>query len=131
MLTATEGTSIAGEQHRIVCTIQLPEGLTNPVVIEWYDTNGHLSEDDDDDITIEDMLNSESNITSVLEFELFRTVHGGRFACTAKVTSPAPPFNISKTSEVDVVVGGEFHDYSVAITCLNILMMIVFFFVEC
>lgn len=105
MSTATEGDPVAGEQHSIICTVLLPEGLTNPIVIEWYDTDGLLS--GDDDITIEDTFNSEVNITSVLEFELFRTVHGGRFACTASVTSSAPPFNVSVTSEIDVIVGGE------------------------
>ena len=106
MSTATKEESVAGEEHSIYCTILLPEGLTNPVVVEWYDTDGLLS-GGDDDITIEDSFNSETNITSVLEFELFRTVHGGRFACTASITSSAPPFNVSVTSEIDVIVGGE------------------------
>ena len=103
--TAIEGTAVAGGQHRILCMVLFPEGLTNPIVVEWYDSNGLLS--NDNDITIGEVLNSDTNITSVLEFELFRTIHGGRFACTASIASPAPPFNISKTSEIDVVVGGE------------------------
>ena len=106
MSTATKEESVAGEQHSIYCTIQLPEGLTNPIVVEWYDADGLLS-GGDDDITITDTSNSETNITSVLEFELFRTVHGGRFACTASITSSAPPFNVSVTSEIDIIVGGE------------------------
>lgn len=102
--TTTKGYPLAGEQFMVLCTVKLPEGLTNPVIIEWHDSTGILLEDEETTFSYD--FDSETNVTSVLEFEPFRRVHGDRFACTATITSWAPPFNISKTSEVDIVVGG-------------------------
>lgn len=85
--------------------VQLPEGLTTPVVVEWYDSEGRLSSGNE--VTIRDNIVSQTNVISTLEFNPFRTVHGGQFSCRARVTSPAPPFNISRSAEINIVVGGK------------------------
>lgn len=90
----------------ITCVVVYPEGLTNPVVVEWYDSNGLLSSENA--ISVSDPLMSEANITSVLEFNPFRIAHAGQFSCRATFMSQAPPFNISKTSEIDIIVGSKF-----------------------
>ena len=110
MSTTTDGYPIAGQRYSISCVILFPEGLVSPIVVEWYDSNGLLS--DDNEITVGEALISQANITSVLDFNPFRTVHRGRFSCRTTIMSQSPPFNIVKSSEVDIVPGGEF-------TCRN------------
>ena len=100
-----EGISVVGQQYRVLCNVLFPEGIVNPITVEWYDSEGLIS--NGSGITIGPILTSQSNLTSVLEFNPFRTAHGGRFSCRATVTTQTPPFNVSKSSEVDVIVGGE------------------------
>ena len=101
----TEGTPIAGQQYNISCIVLFPVGITNPIVIQWYDSEGPLS--NGSGISVGDTQTSQNNSTRKLEFNPFRTVHGGRFTCRATVMSQAPPFNISKNADVDIIVGGE------------------------
>lgn len=103
--TVAEGAPVAGERYRISCEVLFPDGITNPISVEWHDSDGRLSSGIG--ITIGSTLTSQGNITTFLEFSPFRTVHGGRFSCRAVIMSQAPPFNISRTAEIDLVVGGE------------------------
>ncbi len=101
-----EGVPMVGLRHRLYCVILLPDGITSPLVVEWYGSEGRLSSGNE--VTIRDIPVSDTNITSVLEFNPFRTAHGGRFSCRATIISQAPPFNISKTAEIDIIVGGNY-----------------------
>ena len=105
VLSTTDGSSIVGEQYRIFCTVLFPEGLTNPITVQWYGSEGLVS--NGSGITIGDTLTSQSNITSVLEFSPFHRVHGGRYSCRAMLMTQAPPFNIIKTADIIIITGGE------------------------
>ena len=87
--------------------VLFPEGITNPVVVQWFGSDGRLS--NGSGLTIGETLTSPMNVTSRLEFNPFRTVHGGRFSCRATITSQTPPFSIAKSTEVDIVAGGMLH----------------------
>ena len=99
-----EGTPIPGQQYRISCVVLYPEGITIPAV-QWYNSEGLISSGDG--IVVGNPVVSSGNITSHLQFNPFRTAHGSRFSCTATVTSQTPPNNISKTADVNIVIGGE------------------------
>ena len=101
------GSPTVGQRYNITCTILYPEGITSPVSVSWYDSVGTLS--NGTDIAISTTQVSSTSVSSVLEFNPFRTVHGGRFSCTASLLSQTPPFNISQSAEVDIIVGGTFH----------------------
>ena len=103
--TITDGSSIIGQQYRIFCTVLFPEGLTNPITVQWYGSEGLVS--NSSGITIGDTLTSQSNFTSVLEFNPFRRVHGGRYSCRAMLMTQALPFNILKTADINIIIGGE------------------------
>lgn len=105
VIATADGTPAVGQQYRVSCTVLFPEGITDPIVVEWYGPDGRLA--DGNGVTIGSTLASLSNVTSSIEFNPFRTVHGGRFSCRATVMSQAPPFNISKTADVDIIVTGK------------------------
>lgn len=92
--------------------------------MQWYDSSGPLSSGNG--ITVGNAITSEANVIIVLDFNPFRTAHGGRFSCRANIMSPAPPFNITKTSEIDIVVGGKFTASRVASTILTSLSGMLF-----
>ena len=102
--TTTDGTGIIGQNYRITCIVLFPRGLIHPMDVNWSDQNGLLSSGNE--ITVTNSLVSDENITSVLEFNPFRTAHGSQFSCKAMLMSQAPPFNISKVSQVTIIVGG-------------------------
>lgn len=102
--TTTEGIPAIGQQYSISCIVLHPEGITNPIAVQWYDSVGPLS--DSDGITVGDPVVSPRNITSYLEFSPFRSAHGSQFSCTATIMSQTPPHNFSKTADIDIVPGG-------------------------
>lgn len=105
MSTTTEGDTIAGEDYRIFCTVLFPIGLTTPIQVGWYGSNGLIT--GGDGITLGETLISHENITRSLEFSPLRTSHGGQFRCRASVTSSAPPYTFTRSAEVDIIVDGE------------------------
>ena len=102
--STTEGAAIAGQQYRIVCTVAFPTGLTNPITVQWYGLDGRISSGGG--ITLGDTLMSATNITSSLEFDPLRTSHGGQFSCRATLTSSAPPYSLTRSVDVDILVEG-------------------------
>lgn len=124
-VTATaDGTPAVGQQYRVSCTVLFPEGITDPIVVEWYGPDGGRLTDGNG-VTIGSTLASLSNVTSSIEFNPFRTVHGGRFSCRATVMSQAPPFNISKTADVDIIVTGKLSLFvsSCRLACIGTAIM--------
>lgn len=101
----TEGVATAGQQYRIICMVMFPLGLTNPVTVQWYGSNGLIASNGGG-ITLGETLAYATNITSSLDFNPLRTSHGGQFSCRATVTSSAPPFNLIRSVNVDISVGG-------------------------
>ena len=99
-----EGTPVVGQPYSISCTVLFPEGITNPIIVEWFDPEGGVS--NGDGVTIGSTISSPGNITTSLDFNPFRSVHGGQFSCRASITSATPPFNISKAANIDIVEAG-------------------------
>lgn len=100
----TEGAAIAGEQYGIFCTVAFPLGLTNPTTVHWYGSDGLLSSGSG--VTVGETVTFATNATSSLEFNPLRTSHGGQFSCRATITSPAPPYNLIRSVNVDILVEG-------------------------
>ena len=114
----TEGVAVAGQQYRIICTVTFPLGLTNPIAVQWYDSNGIVSSGNG--ITLGGAITSTTNITSAIAFNPLRTSHGGQFSCRATITSSAPPYSLTRSVDVDILVEGrlpvylkrmQYHDY--------------------
>ena len=101
----TEGVATAGQQYGIICVVMLPLGLTNPITVQWYGSNGLIASNGGG-ITLGETLAYATNITSSLDFNPLRASHGGQFSCRATVTSSAPPFNLIRSVAVDISVEG-------------------------
>lgn len=101
----TEGEAIAGQQYRLFCTVTFPLGLTNPITVQWYDSNGVVSSGNG--ITVGGVLMSATNITSSITFNPLRTSHGGQFSCRATITSSAPPYSLTRSVDIDILVAGK------------------------
>ena len=95
-----------GRSYRITCTVLFPEGIIDPITIEWFGPEGRIS--NGDGIMIGATVTSPGNITNSLVFNPFRSIHGGQFSCKALITSQTPPFNISKAANVDIVEAGKY-----------------------
>lgn len=106
----TEGETIAGQQYRIFCTVTFPLGLTNPITVQWYDSNGIISSGNG--ITVGRDLLSATNLTSSITFSPLRASHGGQFSCRAIITSSAPPYSLSRSVDIDVLVPGNLTTFS-------------------
>ena len=100
----TEGEAIAGQQYRIFCTAIFPLGLTNPITVQWYDSNGIVSSGNG--ITIGGVIMSATNSKRSITFNPLRTAHGGQFSCRATITSSAPPYSLTRSVDVDILVPG-------------------------
>ena len=101
----TEGVATAGQQYRIICMVIFPLGLTNSITVQWYGSNGLIASNGGG-ITLGETLAYATNITSSLEFNPLRASHGGQFSCRATITSPAPPFSLTRSVDVDILVEG-------------------------
>ncbi len=111
----SDGIPIVGQPYRISCIVLVPEGITNPVGVEWHNSEGRLS--NSSDITVGQTVYTQSNITSSLVLNPFRTTHEGRFSCRATLITQTPPFNVSKTADVNIIVGGMFSAIAATILC--------------
>ena len=104
MSTVTEGETIAGQLYRILCTVLFPIGITSPVSVGWYGSNGLISSGQG--TTVGKAVMSSGAINVSLEFSPLRTAHGGQFSCRASITSNAAPYTYTRSSEVDIIVEG-------------------------
>lgn len=104
-MAMTEGVAIAGQQYRIMCIVVFPLGLTNPITVQWYGSNGLIASSGGG-ITLGETLTYATNITSSLEFNPLRASHGGQFSCRATITSSAPPYSLTRSVDVDILVEG-------------------------
>ena len=101
----SQGEAVAGQQYTIICTVAFPLGLTSPISVQWYGSDGLIS--NGSEITVGEALTSATNITSSIHFNPLRTSHGGQFSCRATLTSPAPPYSLTRSVDIDILVEGE------------------------
>lgn len=107
MAASGDGAPVVGQQYGVSCTVLFSEGITSSILVEWYGIGGLLSTGNG--VTIRNSQLAQSNITSRLVFSPFRTIHGGRYSCRVTIMSQAPPFNVSKAADIDIIATGEFY----------------------
>jgi len=103
--TTVEGAPIAGQNYSLTCTLQLPEGISTPALLQWLDSNGPITNGSGTTVGEPRLAGTTTDIT--LEFSPLRVSHNGHFTCKATITSPALPYRIVKSAELDVFVQGE------------------------
>ena len=75
------------------------------------------------ELQLEKTITSIANITSSLEFNPLHIAHGGHFSCRASINSNAPPYNITKSSEFDILVDSRFISSPTNILTIHIFPM--------
>ena len=100
----TDETAIAGQDYTINCTVNLPDGITAPLQLQWQDSSGPITAGEG--ISVYELSSTES-VISTLEFHPLRLSHGGHFICEATIISSTPPFTLTKVATLDIVVEGK------------------------
>jgi len=103
--TTSTGSPVTGQRYVIICLVTYPQGITSPVNIDWNGPDGSVS--NGQGITVGAIMSQTTNTTSSITFSPFRTVHSGQYSCRAQIRSPSLPYNITKTSTVDIIATGE------------------------
>ena len=105
---STSSTSIlAGQMFNLTCTVRTVDGLQNVPTVEWLDeTSTRVTTGGD--ITVGSAMTSGTMTTLALVFSPLRVSHGGEFTCRANLTSPAPPQQLTKSAEWDLIVGSKY-----------------------
>ena len=98
----TDDSPIAGERYALTCTVTYPDGLSNPVDVQWKEVDGSTTSGEA--ITVVDPVVSGTTTTTSIIFEPLRVVHERNIICEASVMSVAPPLLITQTAEVDIGV---------------------------
>jgi len=91
----------------MACTVRTVEGLQNVPTVEWLDETG-TRVTTEGDITVGSAMTSGTTITLALTFSPIVVSHGGEFTCRANITSPAPPLELTKSTEWDLIVDSEY-----------------------
>ena len=97
----------AGQMFNLTCTVRTVEGLQNVPTVEWLDETGTRVTTGGDTIVGSAMI-SGAMTTLALVFSPLRISHGGEFTCRANITSPAPPLQLTKSAEWDLIVDSEY-----------------------
>ena len=92
--------------YTIVCSVLFPTEISSSVTVGWYDANGPISSGNG--VVVQGRVMSSGNITVSLEFSPLRIVHGGQFSCRTTIVSSAAPYTYTGSSEVDIIVEGEY-----------------------
>ena len=98
---------LAGQMFNLTCTVRTVEGLQNVPTVEWLDETGTRVTTGGDTIVGSAMI-SGAMTTLALVFSPLRISHGGEFTCRANITSPAPPLQLTKSAEWDLIVDSEY-----------------------
>ena len=91
----------------MTCTVRTVEGLQNVPTVEWLGEAGNRVTTGGD-ITVGSAMTSGTMTTLALVFSPLRVSHGGEFTCRANITSPAPPQQLTKSAEWDLIVDSEY-----------------------
>ena len=91
----------------LTCTVRTVEGLQNVPTVEWLDETGNQVTTGRD-VTVGSATISGTMTTLALEFSPLRLSHGEEFTCRANLTSHAPPQQLTKAAEWDLIVGSEY-----------------------
>ena len=98
---------LAGQIFNLTCTVRTVEGLQNVPTVEWLDETGNQVTTGRD-VTVGSATISGTMTTLALEFSPLRLSHGEEFTCRANLTSHAPPQQLTKAAEWDLIVGSEY-----------------------
>ena len=102
-VAASHDSPVAGQQFTLTCTAAVVQGFQNAPAIEWRDASG-FTITSGEDITIGDVMVIANNVSLALHFNPLRLTHGETFSCRARITTVAPPFQLTKTAEWNLFV---------------------------
>ena len=91
----------------MTCTVRTVEGLQNLPTVEWLDETGNRVTTGGD-ITVGTTMTSGTMTKLSLVFSPLQVSHRGEFTCQASITSPAPPQQLTKSAEWDLIVDSEY-----------------------
>ena len=103
-VAASDETPVAGQQFTLTCTAAIVQGLQNTPAIEWRDASGIALTSGEDFNVADVMVIVSNNVSLALHFNPLRLTHGQTFSCQARITTSAPPFQLTKTAEWDLFV---------------------------
>ena len=106
-ISASNTSILAGQMFNLTCTVRTVEGLQNVPTVEWLDETGNQVTTGRD-VTVGSATISGTMTTLALEFSPLRLSHGEEFTCRANLTSHAPPQQLTKAAEWDLIVGSEY-----------------------
>ena len=106
-ISTSSASILAGQMFNLTCTVRTVDGLQNLPTVEWLDETG-TRVTTRGDITVGSAMTSGTMTTLALVFSPLRVSHGGEFTCRANLTSPAPPQQLTKAAEWDLIVGSEY-----------------------
>ena len=106
-ISTSSASILAGQMFNLTCTVRTVEGLQNVPTVEWLDETGTRVTTGGDTI-VGSAMTSGSMTTLALVFSPLRISHGGEFTCRANITSPAPPLQLTKSAEWDLIVDSEY-----------------------
>ena len=106
-ISTSNASILAGQMFNMTCTVRTVEGLQNVPTVEWLDEAGNRVTTGRD-ITVGSAMTSGTMTTLALVFSPLRVSHGGEFTCRASITSPAPPQQLTKSAEWDLIVDSKY-----------------------
>ena len=106
-ISTSSASILAGQMFNLTCTVRTVEGLQNVPTVEWLDETGTRVTTGGDTI-VGSAITSGFMTTLALVFSPLRISHGGEFTCRANITSPAPPLQLTKSAEWDLIVDSEY-----------------------
>ena len=106
-ISTSSASILAGQMFNLTCTVRTVEGLQNVPTVEWLDETGTRVTTGGDTI-VGSAITSGFMTTLALVFSPLRVSHGGEFTCRANITSPAPPLQLTKSAEWDLIVDSEY-----------------------
>ncbi len=106
-ITTESATSHGGQEFILTCTVTTVEGLLYQPEVEWLNS-ARRPIGTEGDITVGNPVISGLTTTITLQFSPLRLSHDGDITCRANITSLAPPYNLSREAEREIIVGGEY-----------------------
>ena len=106
-ISTSSASILAGQMFNLTCTVRTVDGLQNVPTVEWLDETG-TRVTTGGDITVGSAMTSGTMTKLTLTFSPIVVSHGGEFTCRANITSPAPPLELTKSAEWDLIVDSEY-----------------------
>ena len=108
IMIQTSGTSTAGENYELICTSNLPVGLSGDLIVGWSPIEGGVSQ-------------NVASHSSTLMFDPLQSSHKRAYTCSATLSS-ATPVTVVKQISVDVM-GKNQYTIDVTYRCVHSILL--------